>query len=174
MSGVGDMWQQAATKWTEMSNQITEADWDKPCSSCPEWTVRDLVDHAMGWQATGGGIIGASIPEGADWAAIQPAIAASFQDPSNLEGEAEGFGGMPKQGVAGMVIGDLLVHSWDLAQALGLDGTLPAEAAEATLMGLQRMPEPMLRGENMFGPAIEMPDDASTQDKLLGFVGRQP
>ena len=81
---------------------------------------------------------------------------------------------MPKQGVAGMVIGDLLVHSWDLAQALGLDGTLPAEAAEATLMGLQRMPEPMLRGENMFGPAIEMPDDASTQDKLLGFVGRQP
>ena len=40
-------------------------------------------------------------------------------------------------------------------------------------MGLQRMPEQMLRGEGMFGPAIEVPEDATDQEKLLGFVGRQ-
>ena len=40
-------------------------------------------------------------------------------------------------------------------------------------MGLQRMPEQMLRSDTMFGPAIEVPEDASAQEKLLGFVGRQ-
>ena len=42
------------------------------------------------------------------------------------------------------------------------------------MMGLQRMPEEMLRGERMFGPAVEVAEDASAQDKLIGFVGRQP
>ena len=57
MSGVGAMWQQAADKWTELSDQITDADWDKP-TTCDDWTVRDLVDHAMHWQGMGGGVIG--------------------------------------------------------------------------------------------------------------------
>ena len=41
-------------------------------------------------------------------------------------------------------------------------------------MGLQRLPEQMLRGETMFGAAVEVAEDASAQDRLLGFVGRQP
>ena len=41
-------------------------------------------------------------------------------------------------------------------------------------MGLQRVPDEMLRGENMFGPQIEVGPDASAQDQLLGFLGRQP
>jgi uncharacterized protein (TIGR03086 family) len=173
MNGPGDVWNQVAIKWTELAGQVGEADWDKP-TTCVGWNVKDLVDHAMHWQAAGGGVLGAGTEPGQDWATIQPALAAAFSDPSNLEGSAEAFGGMPKQGVAGLVIGDLLVHSWDLARSIGADETLPAEAVEATLMGLQRLPEEMLRGETMFGPAIEVPEDASSQDKLLGFVGRQP
>lgn len=166
------MWGMVAAKWTEVNSHIDEANIDT-ASTCEGWCVKDIVDHATGWQITGGNVLGAQIPEGADWATIQTAMSAALSDPSNLEGPAEGFGGMPKQGVAGMVIGDLLVHSWDLARTLGVDETLPAEAVTSTLMGLQRMPEEMLRGENMFGPAIEVADDASDQEKLLGFVGRQ-
>lgn len=161
-----------AAKWAEVTDQIGEADWDKP-STCDGWCVKDVVDHTVGWQIAGGKVVGADIAEGADWATIQDAMTAALSEPANLEGPAEGFGGMPKQGVAGMVIGDLLVHSWDLARSLGVDETLPEEAVHSTLMGLQRMPEPMLRGENMFGPAIEVGEDASAQEKLLGFVGRQ-
>ena len=166
------MWGMVAAKWTEVNDQIGEADAAKS-STCDGWCVQDIIDHATGWQITGGNVLGAEIPEGADWATIQSAMTAALSNPANLEGQAEGFGGMPKQGVAGMVIGDLLIHSWDLARSLGVDETLPAEAVTSTLMGLQRMPEPMLRGENMFGPAIEVPEDASDQEKLLGFVGRQ-
>lgn len=172
MSGPGDIWNQAAAKWSELADQISDADWDKP-TTCADWTVRDLVDHAMHWQGAGGGVLGAGTEPGDDWSVVRPAMAAAFEDPSNLEGEAEAFG-MPKQGVAGLVIGDLLVHSWDLARSIGGDETLPAEAVEATYMGLQRLPEEMLRGETMFGAAVEVADDASMQDKLLAFVGRQP
>jgi hypothetical protein len=32
----------------------------------------------------------------------------------------------------------------------------------------------MLRNPQLFGPKVEVPADASAQDKLIGFVGRQP
>jgi hypothetical protein len=41
-------------------------------------------------------------------------------------------------------------------------------------MGLQRLPEEMLRSDRMFGPAVEVADDASAQDRLIAFVGRKP
>ena len=172
MSSVNDMWGLVAARWSEVTNQISDADWEKP-STCDGWCVKDVVDHAVGWQIAGGNVFGAEIPEGADWSTIQNSMTAALSDPANLEGTAEGFGGMPKQGVAGMVIGDLLVHTWDVARSIGVDDTLPEEAVTSTLMGLQRMPEPMLRSETMFGPAIDVADDASAQEKLLGFVGRQ-
>jgi len=166
------MWGMVAAKWVEVNDQIGETDWTKD-STCDGWCVKDIVDHALGWQIAGGNVVGADIAEGADWATIQTAMTAALSDPENLEGEAEGFGGMPKQGVAGMIIGDLLIHSWDVARSLGVDETLPEEAVTSTLMGLQRLPDAMLRSETMFGPAIEVAEDASAQEKLLGFVGRQ-
>ena len=173
MNGPGDIWNLAAQKWSDTIAQVGDDDCDKP-TTCDDWTVRDLVDHAMHWQGMGGSVLGAGTAPGQDWSEVQPAMAAALQDPANLEGTVEQFGDMPKQGLAGLVIADLLLHSWDLARSIGADETLPAEAAESTLMGLQRMPDPMLRGENMFGPAIEVADDASAQDKLLAFTGRQP
>ena len=173
MAGPGDIWNQAAEKWTEVAARIGDDDWAKP-TTCPEWTVRDLVDHAMHWQAMGGGVVGAGTAPGQDWDTVRPALAAALQDPGNLEGTAEAFGNMPKQAVAGLLVGDLLIHSWDLARSIGADETLPVEAVESTLMGLQRLPEQMLRGDTMFGAPIDVPDDARPQDKLIAFAGRRP
>lgn len=173
MNGPADIWRLAADKWSEVSAQVGDGDWDKP-TPCDGWTVRDLVDHAMHWQAMGGGILGAGTAPGADWASVKPALSAALDDPSNLEGTAEQFNNMPKHQVLGFVIGDLLIHAWDLARAIGADETLPPAAVEATMMGLGNVPAEMLRGENMFGPEIEVADDASAQDKLLAFVGRRP
>lgn len=41
-------------------------------------------------------------------------------------------------------------------------------------MGVSQIPAEMLRSPGMFGAEITVPDDASAQDKLLGFTGRQP
>lgn len=172
MSEIGDIWRQAAAKWSEVSAQLTDDQMDL-ATTCDGWTVRDLLDHAMHWQAAGGGMLGAATTPGDGWATIEPKVSAALDVPENLEGNAEQMGGMPRQQVAGFVIGDLLIHSWDLARTIGADETLPAGAVQATLMGLQRVPEQMLRGETMFGPAIEVADDADPQTKLLSFVGRQ-
>lgn len=172
MTAQGDIWRQAAAKWGEVAGQIGDR-WDDS-TPCDGWTVRDLVDHTMHWQAHGGSILGAGTTPGDDWSAIEPALSSALDDPANLAGTADAFGGMPKQQVAGFVIGDLLIHSWDLARSLGVDEALPTEAVESTLMGLQRVPEQMLRGGNMFGPQVEVGPDASAQDRLLGFVGRRP
>ena len=165
------VWQQAADKWNETVAQVGDDQMGNPCTTCPEWTVGELIEHTMHWQGQGAAGL-AGMEPGGSWAEIQPALSGALADPASLEGEA--MGGMPKQQVAGFVIGDLLVHSWDLARSIGADDTLPVEAVQSTYMGLQRVPDQMLRGENMFGTQIEVGDDASPQDKLLGFLGRQP
>ena len=126
-----------------MIAEVTDDDWARP-TTCEDFTVRQLVDHAMHWQAMGGGVIGAGTEPGAAWDDVRPAVAAALEDPANLEGNAEAFGNMPKQQVLGLLITDLLVHSWDLARSIGADETLPPDAVAAASMGLRRMPEEML------------------------------
>ncbi len=173
MDNIGSIWGLAADKWDEVMSQVGDDDWAKP-TPCDGWTVQDLVDHAMRWQARGGNVFGADVGPDADWMSLKPALATALANPANLEGAAEALGGTPKQAVAGLITADLLVHSWDLARSIGADDTLPEVAVESTLVGLQRLPEEMLRSDRMFGPAVEVADDASSQDKLIAFVGRNP
>lgn len=173
MSGMADIWKQTADKFSQVLDQVRDDQWDAP-TNCGEWTVRDLVDHAVGWQGNGGGMVGAGTTGETAWPTTKEALGEALADPSNLEGTAEEMGGMPKQQVAGFLIGDLAIHSWDLARAIGVDDTLPPAAVEATLMGLQRVPTETLRSSTMFGEPVEISDDASAQDKLIAFSGRQP
>jgi hypothetical protein len=44
---------------------------------------------------------------------------------------------------------------------------------------LHHVPPELLRGRNplgqpMMGPAIDIPDEASSQDRMLAFTGRRP
>lgn len=175
MGGPADIWRQAAANFDRHVHAIAGDQWDAP-TTCDGWTVRDLVDHTVHWQAMVGGIVGAGTSPGDDWPTVRAAIDQALNDPSSLEGNADPsvMGGMPKHQVLGIATGDVLIHSWDLARSIGADDTLPPEAVEAVQLGLSRFPDEMMRGSGMFGPAVEVPDDASPQDKLLGFVGRHP
>ena len=42
------------------------------------------------------------------------------------------------------------------------------------MLGLSRLPAEMMRGGDMFGQPVDVADDASEQDKLIAFAGRQP
>lgn len=172
MNTIADVWGSAADKWDEVTSQIGDDDWEKT-TPCDGWTVRDLVDHAMLWQRNGASAL-AGIDNDADWATVRPALAAALADPANLEGTADEFGGLPKQAAVGLVTADLLIHSWDLARSIGVDASIDEAAAESTLMGLQRLPDAVLRRKGVYGPAVEVSDDASAQDRLIGFVGRTP
>jgi hypothetical protein len=69
---------------------------------------------------------------------------------------------------------DQLIHTWDLAVAVGADRHLDTEVVEAVFeMFLPEMPE-IGRQAGLVGPAIPLPPGASLQDQLLGAMGRNP
>ena len=175
MQGPAAIWQQSADYFERTLDQVGDDQWDTP-TSCGDWSVRDLVDHTVFWQANLAAVVGADVAPEDGWSAVKSGIAEALADPAALEGAIEGgpMNGMPKHQGMGLAVADVLLHGWDLARTIGADETLPADAVASVQMGLSNVPEQMLRSPNMFGPAIDVPDDASTQDKLLGFAGRQP
>src|SRR5215218_6111217 len=139
MSGPVDIYRQVAAKWSKLTDEIAPDQWDNP-TPCTEWDVRRLVDHVNGWQTQGGNLLGMEIAAGAAWPDIVAAYEEKLADPSQLTGDVPEFGGVPKHNMAGFMIGDLLIHCWDLARAIGADETLPPAAVEATTMGLHHAP----------------------------------
>jgi uncharacterized protein (TIGR03086 family) len=178
MSSALDLWHQTAAKWSEVYGQVGDEQWEKP-TPCDDWTVRQLVEHTLGWQAEGGGLLGADTAPGDDWDRIRAAFDALLSDPAQLAGNVAEFGGIPKENLVGFLIGDLLIHSWDLARSIGVGDSLPPDVVAATTDGLHHVPPGLLRGTNplgqkMMAAAVEVPADASPQDKMLAFTGRRP
>jgi hypothetical protein len=69
---------------------------------------------------------------------------------------------------------DQLIHTWDLAVAIGGDRTLDMEVVEAVVaLFLPRMPE-IGRRAGLVGPEVVVPVGASAQSRLLGAMGRNP
>jgi hypothetical protein len=66
---------------------------------------------------------------------------------------------------------DVLVHTWDLARAVGGDETLDQDAVAQAYKGLQPM-DAMLRQPGVFGPKVEPPEGADLQTEFLCFLGR--
>jgi uncharacterized protein (TIGR03086 family) len=179
MSTPLNLWRQTADKWSEVYGRVGDRQWDDP-TPCAGWTVRDLVDHTLSWQAKGGSLLGADVAsDEGTWERIEAAYAALLADPGRLAGTVPEFAEIPKANLAAFLIGDLLIHSWDVARSIGANDTLPADAVAATAEGLHHVPPDLLRGTNplgqkMMGPAVEVSDEASAQDRMLAFTGRTP
>ena len=81
---------------------------------------------------------------------------------------------MPLGQAVGMIYtGDVFLHRWDLARATGQDVVLDPATCAAMLEGMRPMEE-ALRQSGHYGPAVEVPDDADVQTRLLAFIGRTP
>ncbi len=66
---------------------------------------------------------------------------------------------------------DLLIHSWDLARAIGADERLDPDLVEACLER-NRPRAAFMRATGMFGRPVEVPEDADEQTELLALFGR--
>src|SRR5207248_11139007 len=83
------------------------------------------------------------------------------------------MGEMPLDQVLGMFLtNDMLIHTWDLAQAAGVPVELDAELVDDAYNGLVPI-DAMIRRPNLFGPKVEPPAGADPTTKLMCFVGRQ-
>ena len=72
-----------------------------------------------------------------------------------------------------LMLGDVLVHTWDLARGAGLDEQLDETCASEMLHAPQAIDE-MLRSSGHYGPKVVLDDDADTTTRLVAFTGRDP
>lgn len=149
---------------------------------CEQWRARDVVAHVVaGHRGVIAGVSGGeSKPLGADedptqaWGEASRAIDEITGDPEAVAKEIDGPAGkMP----AGQIIGrfvtmDLLVHTWDLARAVGADESLDEDSVRHAYEALKPM-DAMIRQPNVFGPKLEPPSGADLQTEFLYFLGRR-
>ena len=174
---------------------VRDDQWSLP-TPCSEWTVRQLANHI----ASGGTILpmllaGATAEEvmahrmahrdddvlGDDpMSAYERCTAAelsAFAEPGALERIVHHprAGDIPGSVLLGLRVTDILLHSWDLARALGADDTLDADAVAAAWSMLEPM-APMIATGGAFGtgPSGNVGADAPLQTRLLDLSGRRP
>jgi uncharacterized protein (TIGR03086 family) len=113
-------------------------------------------------------------PAGA-WEALSDALQAAVDDPEIAAREFDMRVGRYslEQAVATFCIGDVLVHTWDLARATGLDETLDPDEVRQLYEGMEPIDE-ILRKSGQYGPRVEVAADADEQTKLIAFTGRHP
>lgn len=107
------------------------------------------------------------------WGAHVAAVAAAGADTALLERAFDSHFGPTTVGetVRDFYDFDLIAHRWDLGQALAID----VQWTEQEMDHLERSMEVFgqaLNSEGVCGPAIEVPEDAPRQDRILGRLGR--
>jgi uncharacterized protein (TIGR03086 family) len=143
---------------------------------CTEWDVAALVAHM---QAGTGYLLGAlgreAAPELEYGAGVDRCLRA-LRASGALERACmspAGFEWSVAEATAGTAM-DHLVHTWDLAVAIGGDRRLDAELVGAIVaMFLPHMPE-IGRQVGIVGPEVRVAPDAPAQHRLLGAMGRRP
>jgi uncharacterized protein (TIGR03086 family) len=158
--------------------------WDDP-SPCEGWVARDVVRHLVGWVPSllhaGAGVELAGGPAVDDdpagaWRALDDGLQRLLDDP---DAAARPFS-HPQAGdhrldeaIDRFVLGDVLVHTWDLARATGLDDRLDPDEVARMLPGVEGMGEALVASGH-YGPAVAVAGGADPQDRLLALLGRTP
>jgi uncharacterized protein (TIGR03086 family) len=170
------MYECAASNAAVMAGRVQPDQRSLP-TPCSEWDVAALLKHmsagalylmgAMGLADTG--------PTWPDYAAVN-ACANALCRPGALEQRCvspAGFEWSVAEAAAGTAM-DQLIHTWDLAVAVGADRKLDGDLVDAAVgMFLPKMPE-VGRQAGLVGPAVPVPAGASAQSRLLGAMGRNP
>ena len=145
---------------------------------CTEWDVAALLEHMAGGPAYLLGALGAEGVDPGAWPAqsVVDAVVGRLSEPGALDRRClspAGFEWSVAEAAAGTAM-DQLIHTWDLAVALGADRTVDAELTDAVVaMFLPQMPE-VGRQAGFVGPAVAVAAGASPRDVLLGAMGRDP
>ena len=163
-----------------LASAAEKATWDAP-SPCTEWDARGVVEHVIGFQDTllvsqlG---VDAQRPRDdpqARWLATEEAIFSALGKEGTLDKvvDVPGMGQSPVNRLLPTLTTDVLIHTWDLARAVGVDDALDPELCRLAYERALPFDE-VLRSSGMFGAKVAMPEDADLQTKLVAFFGRDP
>jgi uncharacterized protein (TIGR03086 family) len=183
----------AARRMADLVSGVPDELLDGP-TPCPAYTLGDLLDHVGGLalaftsaatKATGEtgsqGPSGDASRLGNDWRTRIPrdlvALAEAWRDPAAWSGTTRA-GGVELPGeVAGLVaLDELVIHGWDVARASGQAYDCEAPLLEVVHGFVAQFSGPGQEAERegLFGPVVEVPEDAPLLDRVIGLTGRDP
>ena len=162
---------------------------------CPEYTLGDLLDHVGGLSlaftaaatktagdaASSQGPSGDASRLGDDWRTRIPrdlaALAEAWREPVAWSGMTQA-GGVELPGeVAGVVaLDELVIHGWDVARASGQAYDCDVRLLEVVHDFVAQFTGPGQEASRgtLFGPVVEVADDAPLLDRVIGLTGRDP
>jgi uncharacterized protein (TIGR03086 family) len=181
MSEVSERYARLSSGFADKIAAVPADRWESP-SPCEGWTARDIVRHSVGNMGTFLGFVHEAAGEGPTvdddplgaWNSARRPVQKILDDPARAGTEFDGFFGRTtfESAVDRFVNMDLVVHSWDLARATGLDEHLdPSDVERVAKQSVEF--GAMLRSPGVCGPEVEAPADADAQTKLLAFLGRR-
>ena len=183
-SDSAERYRKVAAGFTLRAEAVPDVRWSRP-APCDGWLAADVVRHLVEWVPpfldVGTGITlhpGPSVeadPVGA-WSAMSDQVQALLDAPDRsrtvFDHPAVGRHRLD-DAVTEFVLPDVLIHTWDLARATGLDETLDADEVQRMFLRVQDLDD-VLRASGQFGPKVTAPDGADEQTRLLAFLGRHP
>jgi uncharacterized protein (TIGR03086 family) len=182
-----------ADRLSGVLNGITDQQLNAP-TPCDGTSVAELLDHVSGltraFRAAAAKDFGpmTSIPPSPDTSRLGPswrtdiaeqahALAQAWTDPAAYDGMTEVGGvSLPGEMAGRIALNELLLHGWDLARATDQSYQPDPAAIQTCLASLSMMypAEDLDRRKGIFGPPVEVPDDASAIDRAVAFSGRSP
>lgn len=165
--------------------RVRREDLERP-TPCEGWSVADLLAH-MSVQHRG--FAAAARVETADWVPVKASDPVA--DYVLAAGEVLTAFGAPGKTLllpeitttpvpAELAIGfhflDYVVHTWDVAAALGVPLSFDADVLQAAVAGARQVPggEARVRPGAAFAPSLAVTEQAGPLAELLGLLGRSP
>jgi len=169
----------ACARFATVADGFPSERWTAP-TPCTDWDARALVEHVIGfheflllrplgvrahrprddpgrrWRATSDALFGYLATDGA------------LDQPTELPGGGHSSGRL----MLGALTTDVLVHTWDLARAGGVEPLLDRELCERAYEAATTTV--LRRGDGMIGPEFTVDPAADIETRLAALYGRDP
>jgi len=183
----------ATKRMADLLTGIDDEQLGRP-TPCPAYAVGDLVEHvgglALAFTAAARKEFGDASAQGPsgdasrlpdDWRTRIPrdlaALAEAWRDPAAWSGMTQA-GGVDLPGeVAGLVaLDEVVIHGWDVARATGQGYDPDPQSLDAVhgVVAQFSAPGQEAAREGLFGPVVDVPEEAPLLDRVVGLTGRDP
>jgi uncharacterized protein (TIGR03086 family) len=178
---------QALDEFDRRVAAVNEAQWSSS-TPCSDWDVRALVGHVVTEQLWAPAMLAGQTMEeigdrfdgdvlGAEplaaWRSAAARARVAAEAPGALDATVHvSYGAVPAPRYLTEMTLDAVVHTWDLARAIGADERLDPALVALGLAVVEPNLE-LLAASGLFAEPVPVPPDSDPQVRLLGLVGRR-
>jgi uncharacterized protein (TIGR03086 family) len=178
-----ERFRRVAGRFSDVVAAVPAGAWSNP-SPCEGWVALDVVRHLVEWVPGFFSRAGIELPASTSvdtdpvgaWEALREALQAKLDDPAVASSEVD-IEPVGRHTVAAaieqFVTADVVVHTWDLARAAGLDATIDHEMSVTMIDGMLAMGD-VLVASGHYKPAFTVDEEADVETRLIAATGRNP